>query len=840
MVTFLALLLVAYVPGALLFRLPVGDRPRRAALPADERLFWNITLSVAWSCGLAFLLSVIGIYHFSLLLWINGVASLLLAFGTRLRLRLQGAPWPDLGALPPAALVVLGLWLYFPPSEYVMGGKDPGTYMNQGIQLAQRGTIGVDDRVVASVPSQFRDLFFPSHLNPSYYSLRFMGFFIQDPNTGRVTGQFPHLYPASIAIGYGLNGLSGARQAVGAWTLLGLVAVYMLGRRLVGAIPAAAAAGLLAINVIVVWFAKYPNAEVVMLALLSAALLATARALIERDPFFAPVAGLLLGLLLFLRFDAVLGIGGVVGGLLLARLAGLRLRWTFWAALLPSLLFAAWYLTGPMRAYFAYPVVFTQSVGVSLIAGAAVAALLAWLWVLRRDSLCQRLTHAAPFAVAAAAVLFAVYAFFVRQQSGKTAEHDAMAFRTFAWYVSAPGLALAVFGAALTTVRRFWRDPTFFTTTAVFAGFFFYKIRIVPDHFWMTRRFLPVILPATTLMIAALAWWFVERDGLARWFARQADGGDTVPAPLWPRLAGAVPALAIVIAVGTGFWAASRPVLHHVEYAGLIPRLEKMAATFGDQDLVVVESRNASDAHVLALPLAYIYARQVLVLNTPRPDKVAFAAFLDWAREHYGEVYFLGGGGTDLLSRRIGVEAVASDRFQIPEYESARNAYPTGVRHKEFDYSIYRFVPARSGAGWFTLDVGIDDDLLVVRFHAKEKNPAGLTFRWTRDASYVSILGMQSDTRMLTLWMSDGGRPEQAGVAQVTVAIDDRTLGTVAIDHDVRPYSFPIPDDIVAAAAAREEPARLMIRANTWNPRAILGVPDPRDLGIVVDRVEAR
>jgi hypothetical protein len=56
----------------------------------------------------------------------------------------------------------------------------------------------------------------------------------------------------------------------------------------------------------------------------------------------------------------------------------------------------------------------------------------------------------------------------------------------------------------------------------------------------------------------------------------------------------------------------------------------------------------------------------------------------------------------------------------------------------------------------------------------------------------------------------------------------------------VRPYTFPIPDGVVAAAAGREEPARLKLSTNTWRPRAALGVPDDRDLGVIIDRVEVR
>ena len=82
-------------------------------------------------------------------------------------------------------------------------------YINEGVQIAQRGALSAPDPVIASVPTFARDLFFPSEHRTDYYSGRFMGFFIQEPEQGRVVGQFPHLFPASIAIGYGLDGLTG-------------------------------------------------------------------------------------------------------------------------------------------------------------------------------------------------------------------------------------------------------------------------------------------------------------------------------------------------------------------------------------------------------------------------------------------------------------------------------------------------------------------------------------------------------------------------------------------------------------------------------------------------------
>ena len=192
----------------------------------------------------------------------------------------------------------------------VIGGKDPGAYVNEGIAIAKGGGLLIRDRFVAALPSDARSIFFPPYHDRGYYSLRFMGFFLVDPQAGTVVGQFPHLYPAWIAIGYGLDAVNGALRAVSGWAVLGLLAVYFVGARLIGRVPAFCASALLAICVIEVWFGRYPNSEMGLQALLFAGLLAFSRSHIEDDRFFAPVAGVLLGLLLFMRFDAVLAYVG--------------------------------------------------------------------------------------------------------------------------------------------------------------------------------------------------------------------------------------------------------------------------------------------------------------------------------------------------------------------------------------------------------------------------------------------------------------------------------------------------------------------------------------------------
>ena len=235
---------------------------------------------------------------------------------------------PGWTAAIPLALVAAGVWMYFaaPASEYVLGGRDPGVYMSEGIQIAQRQSLVTTDAIVAEVPASERDLFFPFYGETGYYSLRFMGFHLRDPEAGTVSGQFPQGYPIWIAIAYGLDGLTGTRRVIAWWAILGVLAVYFAGARLIGPLPAAAAAGLLTVHVIQTWYARYPNSEIVTQALLFAAFLAHAYAHEDEDPFFGPVAASLLGLALLTRFPVVLAVGAAGAASFLALVSGHRVR----------------------------------------------------------------------------------------------------------------------------------------------------------------------------------------------------------------------------------------------------------------------------------------------------------------------------------------------------------------------------------------------------------------------------------------------------------------------------------------------------------------------------------
>ncbi len=821
----LSALLLALLPGAAILRLPIVDRHRRARLDPAERAFWAVVISLAISLGLVMVLAAAGSYRLHYVLIVNAAIVAAALAGARRDFRYEDPAGLTWWTAAPVGLLALMSWVFPPPAEFIVGGKDPGVYVNAGVQIAQRGNLVTEDALVSALPAETRRLFFPQHTGQPYYSNRFMGFFLVDPDKGTVIDQFPHMFPAAVAVGYDVAGITGARYAATACAMLGVLALYFLGARLAGPAAGAGAATLLALHLIQGWHARIPNSEVLAQALLLAGLLALARAHQDDDDFFAPVAGVLLGLLPFARFDGVLAIGLAAAGVALHWLVGGRVRWAFMVPLGGAVLAFVVYLLTWLAPYAVLPRVFigANRGTLLLLALAAAVVWLAGLWLRREPRVTAALRRYLPHALTAIVVGLACYAWFLRQPEGRLALHDAHALRMFGWYVHPAAIAAALAGLAVLGPRLFWHDPAFFATACGSAIFVFYRIRIVPEHFWVTRRFVPIILPAVLLMLAATLLIPLQSRAVAR---------ATV-------IGRYVLRAAVLALVAWSFWEAARPIRAHVEFAGVIPRLEAIASRFSDRELVVVESRNASDLHVLALPLAYIYDRAVLVLNSPKPDKARFEVFLGWARSRYAAVYFIGGGGTDLLTRSVAVESVASERFQIPEYESVRNDYPTRVRQKEFDFGIYRFVTPAPGTNPMAIDIGNQDDLQVVRFHAKERDARG-TYRWTRGLSYLSLIEVPADARELVFWMDNGGRPAKAPPAEIEFSIGETTLGRVTVASGMAPYSVPIPPEIAAVAAASPDAVTVRLRTVTWRPKEILNVGDDRDLGVMVDRVEIR
>ena len=136
-----------WLPGAAIFRLPWLDRDRRAALDAEERaVLGGRAQRRAVAVGRARRSRRSTATAFDRLLIADvGVAA---AAAAARRAAACGSgrrrARPGLDALScPSRSSLLGAVAVLPAVGYIIGGKDPGVYMNEGIQIAQRGALVV-------------------------------------------------------------------------------------------------------------------------------------------------------------------------------------------------------------------------------------------------------------------------------------------------------------------------------------------------------------------------------------------------------------------------------------------------------------------------------------------------------------------------------------------------------------------------------------------------------------------------------------------------------------------------------------------------------------------------
>ena len=140
-------------------------------------------------------------------------------------------------------------------------------------------------------------------------------------------------------------------------------------------------------------------------------------------------------------------------------------------------------------------------------------------------------------------------------------------------------------------------------------------------------------------------------------------------------------------------------------------------------------------------------------------------------------------------------------------------------------------------SGVFDLDVGTADDLYVRRIYAKQQDHNNVTYRWTRDRSFISVLGTPATATSLTLYINNGGRPADSEEPIVRLTLDDVPLGMFPVTAGFNPYTVSIPPDVARAVAEREETSELLIETSTWVPQEHLGGSDDREVGVMLDRV---
>jgi 4-amino-4-deoxy-L-arabinose transferase-like glycosyltransferase len=622
-------------------------------------------------------------------------AGVVLALGRRLR---RDAPvvWPrprELAGV--AALLLLGAAILGRPHEYVLGGLDPGVYVNTGALIATSGGLIWRDATLAALPAEEQLALFREPAGPFVQGSRLVGFYIVDLPSGRAVPHGMHLFPAALALGQALGGLGLALYVPSLLAGLAVGGVALLARRLAGGYAGLLAALLLLLNPAETWFGRYPAAELAVQAFFFVGLVALGLALAARSAPLALLAGGLVGLVHLAKIETFvlpLALGLVFGWLWLTgrldRLHGL-FALGYAAVLLHALLHAG--LIATHYAFSVYGRYLPPPPLLALCAALAVAAAATTLWrhqalrALARRAEARSDVLWCALAIAAGSLL--AYGWLLRplDLSGEVAatpeplrflvRNRLEALPRLGWYL--PPLAILASAAGfLAAARRALWPPSalLLVALALEALVVLSDPRIHAEYPWAARRWVGLLVPGGVVLAAAFAAWLpglVARSTRASALAKRS-------------LAGVLGAAMLALSA-----LASAPLLAHREYAGSSALIGQIAGRVDPAGVVLLDDDLVGWR--FSAPLQFLGARAAFVpFGEASRDERAASALGAW-RQLGRPLYWLRLGDAapfERWGRRW--TPLQTWRTELPEVVPTTEGPPGEVRLFAVPITLYR------------------------------------------------------------------------------------------------------------------------------------------------------
>lgn len=809
MVNLLAIPFVFFLPGYSLIRL--CSRERSAAI-----YILALLLSLPFTSVAAFGLAAVG--HFTI--WALVLTNILMSVPLLLLQRRTGSDLGfaavfDLRFCLLALLMATGLFLYYsPPFEYYFGGRDPGIYTMNGIRIARTGSITAQDPVVSAVPQVYRPLFFTQRA-----SLRYMGFYIYDLSTARVVPNFFYLYPVWLAIFYALFGIHGMLYATPFLICSMLIVFAFFARSLIGRTASLCAMIILGSNAIYLWFARFPNSEILAGALVFTGLLCLHWYQTHSSLPLGLLGAASLGVAFWSRVDASLIAIPFVFWLLFrwmdktARKRDLWILFIYSLFLLIGLFYGLHANRQYMLAAFAnlkfkpYKVVATVAGALFVIGSLAYAG--------RRLEIHARSWPGKVFAAGLGMLIFYAYAIRPFYPSSNLGSPNAGALLALGWYFTHPVVALGLIGFVLYSRKFTAINWIFLAATLFYSCLYFYRIRGHAEHFWMLRRYLIFVCPALVIFSLYSAENFFRR--LFRGNRRLTD----------------VTIVFITCVLAGLYWNGNRQLHQHQEFRGSYAFIESIARRIGPNDVLLLGSREGNDLHIIGPMLSYYFDRNVLQLRSREPNVELLAG---WIRSVKGKVYFAGTGAANMASDKFYLNPMGEIHFETPVYDEIYHRRPDKIFSKYFQIGWYHLDDKPAGNPYF-VDIGKFDDGSISNFHLKESY-SGVTYRWTNGQGHVYFPPTQSRITSVVLRLNPG--PWVPGMERVhaKIHINGLFLVDLILGNGYNTYEVPVPATM--QQQLQGVPIDVRIDSKSWIPKRLLNLPDTRRVGVIVDWVQLK
>jgi len=703
-------------------------------------------------------------------------------------------------------------------SSEVVAGRDMGVYTQEAVVFARSGGMNFDVAGNARIRAISGDFIQMGY--PGFYSDYDLG---TSTNPADITPQFALLFPALLAVGFDAFGFAGLFSINAVLGSLSIFCFYLFLKERAGKLPGFLAAVTLGSTTAQLWNSRVTLTEIFFQLALFTALVIFDLGMKQRNKPLLILSGAVLGITVFIRIDCMLILLG-------AALYALYLFAVKSDLFRPYLrVFSAFVVVAALGLLFSY---FTSRFYVAdlwayglkdiVVVGIVLSVLVACSFVadgrypdLRRKlslpCLAEKIWKSLSFVVVGILMLLFVYFYFLRgvlYENGSLPNvgslFQAESLKELTWYVPVWLIVLAILSTGL-IIQHKDRDTHFLFLLIAYSyiALYIYNPSIYPDHFWASRRWISVTIPA----IIAFAYW-----GMGMIFTNRKKIQSAVLLGL------AVPTIAFN-------YIQSDLIFHNPMYQNLSAEMAAALENFPPDQPVFTDNPEIASA------ARYVYNRDVYLLSRGLSSSVELIAI----GKEFGTFYFL--GDFDYIQTIANPRVVDKKTLLISSFfpEKATNVYPSRIDQKTFNLSLYKLIydPTQKSGDYVFFDIGNSESenlKLVDGFGSSEISNNGEDFRWT-DGDGKLIMKL-NDIDFVEQELEISLRMRNFGdISDATVIINGTPFLLENVTSDFTDFTFTIPAEVVDDRPNME----LALISPTTSPYDLGISQDKRQLGLCVD-----
>lgn len=842
----IALALIFLLPGYVMFRALAAKELEN--LDFSEVVFLQILASILISGWIALILAELGYFSLLNLLVLIVIFSTVFIVRYKVKFRFKSFPKPKINyrSVTLIAILFIAVALFFHPFEWIAGGGDPGVYVNIGVNIAKTGSIEIyDDPTFSDIPNEIVSDFYRFTLK----LCPFAGFFY-NRLSGVVSPHFYHLFPVWIATFYSIFGLLNSLYITPLFGVLGIMSVYLAGKRFFNDNVGLIASALLCISLPQIWYSRYPTTEVMTQFLIFSALFTFVIFQRTSNPFIGVLSAMCFGESLLTRIDSVLILPPIILFFGYLRFTDKLKKHHFYFivpftllsihAFIHAVTVSGWYTfgiigsttgmqvsslleliheIGDYKVIFCIILIIIISVLMDIYSKKVMCTIREFSIHSKHVQYCFSIVIALLF----------IYLFFIRPLCisdviwhGSTLNlgmsYNELNLVRLSWYTSTLGILLGVVGYILLIYRKPYEKTYFFLTLALlFTTILLYEARVMPPLHWWVRRYVPVVLPSFMIAIGYTL--------------------DKIKDIKYGKLATII-LLCVLIGYSINI---DTTMINHIEFEGFIDQTDSLAKHYNKDDVLIFDG--GVSGNILPVPLKYIYEKNTINLRHADPrlhqdyvDYVLLDNMISRWNKNGKTVFIANPQDNTAYALNYTFEPSQRITMEFPVMEQTYLSLPKKIDVVTVPIIFFKVEPSKkyNNSGMCIIDLGSNDLSYIKGFHSTQSKE-DITYRWTKDVSYVKIPISEGDAPISLQLRINGWRPINVPPANISSVINGYLLTNFTAERTWKTYNFTVPKEFLTT-----EPLIIEIHSETFVPCKYMDSSDQRDLGVMIDWIKAK